>query len=64
MTSIVMGFFPANMERKLQILFAPLCQWSLDFDFDLGELIIFPCIPDPTVVQQELIKASCTGHQD
>ena len=37
MTSIAMGFFAANMERKLRLLFAPEYGWALDYDFDLGE---------------------------
>lgn len=44
MTSIAMGFFAANMERKLRLLFAPLNEWSLDYDFDLGEFILFPVV--------------------
>lgn len=42
MTSIAMGFFAANMERKLRLLFAPLLDWALDYDSDLSWLIIFP----------------------
>ena len=30
MTSIAMGFFAANMERKLRLLFAPEYGWALD----------------------------------
>jgi len=41
-TSIAMGFFAANMERKLRLLFAPLEDWALDFDSDLSWLVIFP----------------------
>ena len=53
MTSIAMGFFVANMERKLRLLFAPLNAWALDYDFDLGEIILFPVIDvDEMVVIQ------------
>lgn len=48
--------FAANMERKLRILFAPECGWSLDYDFDLGELVIFPRIPESIVIQEALHK--------
>lgn len=41
-TSIGIGFFAANMERKLRLLFAPFCDWALDYDFDLNCFIIFP----------------------
>ena len=51
MTSIAMGFFAANMERKLRLLFAPECGWALDYDFDLGELVIFPRFPDVPAIQ-------------
>ena len=51
MTSIAMGFFAANMERKLRLLFAPECGWALDYDFDLGELVIFPRFPDVSAIQ-------------
>ncbi len=51
MTSISMGFLAANMERKLRLHFAPEFGWALDYDFDLGELIIFPRIPDGVVIQ-------------
>lgn len=51
MTSIAMGFFAANMERKLRLLFAPLNEWSLDYDFDLGEIILFPVIDEIAVIQ-------------
>ena len=46
MTSIAMGFFAANLERKLRLLFAPDEQWSLDYDFDLGELILFDAVEE------------------
>lgn len=46
MTSISIGFLAANMERKLRLHFAPEFRWALDYDFDLGELIIFPRVPD------------------
>ena len=51
MTSIAMGFFAANMERKLRLLFAPEYGWALDYDFDLGELVIFPRFPDVPAIQ-------------
>lgn len=51
MTSIAMGFFAANMERKLRLLFAPLNEWSLNYDFDLGEIILFPVIDEIAVIQ-------------
>ena len=51
MTSISMGFFAANMERKLRLLFAPLNEWSLDYDFDLGEFILFPVVDEIAVIQ-------------
>jgi IS5 family transposase len=51
MTSIAMGFFAANMERKLRLLFAPECGWALDYDFGLGELVIFPRFPDVSAIQ-------------
>ena len=44
-------FFAANMERKLRLLFAPEYGWALDYDFDLGELVVFPRFPDITVIQ-------------
>ena len=43
--------FAANMERKLRLLFAPEYGWALDYDFDLGELVIFPRIPESIVIQ-------------
>jgi hypothetical protein len=46
MTSIAIGFFAANMERKLRLLFAPSENWVLDFDPDLFWLVIFPLYPD------------------
>lgn len=51
MTSIAMGFFAANIERKLRLLFAPLNEWSLDYDFDLGEFILFPVVDEIAVIQ-------------
>ena len=51
MTSIAMGFFAANMERKLRLLFTPEYGWALDYDFDLGELVIFPRFPDVPAIQ-------------
>lgn len=50
-TSISMGFFTANMERRLRLLFAPLCDWALDYDFDLDCLIIFPRNPEIQAIQ-------------
>ena len=41
MTSISMGFFAANMERKLRLLFAPEQDWALDYDFDLLTLVVY-----------------------
>ena len=51
MTSIAMGFFAANLERRLRLLFAPEYGWALDYDFDLGELVIFPRLPDVPAIQ-------------
>ena len=51
MTSIAMGFFAANMERKLRLLFVPECDWALDYDFDLGEIVIFPRIAEVSAIQ-------------
>jgi len=39
------------MERKLRLLFAPLNAWALDYDFDLGEIILFPVIDEMVVIQ-------------
>lgn len=50
-TPIAMGFFAANMERNLHLLFVPECFWSLDYDFDLGELVILPRISEVPVIQ-------------
>lgn len=50
-TTITMGFFTANMERKLRLLFAPLCDWALDYDFDLDCFIIFPRNPEIEAIQ-------------
>ena len=50
-TTITIGFFTANMERKLRLLFAPLSDWALDYDFDLDCFIIFPRNPDIEVIQ-------------
>ena len=41
MTSVSMGFFAANMERRLRILFAPEQEWALDYDFDWQTLVIY-----------------------
>ena len=51
MTSIAMGFFAANMERKLRLLFVPECDWALDYDFDLGQIVIFPRIAEVSAIQ-------------
>lgn len=51
MASIAMGFFAANMERRLRLLFAPEFEWALDYDFDLGEFIIFPRVQEIKVIQ-------------
>lgn len=51
MTSIAMGFFAANMERKLRLLFAPQIDWALDYDYDLLSLIIFPRNSESLVIQ-------------
>lgn len=51
MTSIAMAFFAANMERSLRLLFAPGYAWFLDYDFDLGELILFPWYHELPVIQ-------------
>lgn len=42
LTSISMGFFAANMERKLRLLFAPEFDWALDYDFDFNTLVVYP----------------------
>jgi len=49
--SISMGFFTANMKRRLRLLFAPLYDWALDFDFDLDCRILFPRNPEIEVIQ-------------
>lgn len=41
MTSISLGFFAANMERILRLLFAFEQDWALDYDFDLLSLVIY-----------------------
>ena len=46
-----MGFFTANMERRLRLLFAPEFDWALDYDFDLGEFIVFPRVQEITAIQ-------------
>lgn len=46
LTSIAIGFFVSNMERKLRLLFAPQTDWALDYDFDLLSLILFPRNPE------------------
>lgn len=51
MTSIAMAFFAANMERSLRLLFAPDVDWFLDYDFDLGDFILFSCCPELPVIQ-------------
>ena len=35
----------------MALLVPPECGWSLVYDFDLGELIIFPKFPDVSVIQ-------------
>ncbi|MPM11659.1 hypothetical protein SDC9_58009 [bioreactor metagenome] len=50
-TAISMGFSTANMERRLRLLFAPLNDWGLDFDFDLDCRILFPRNPEIEVIQ-------------
>jgi hypothetical protein len=41
MTSISMGFFSANMERKLRLLFAPDSNWAVKYDFFVGDIVLF-----------------------
>ena len=41
MTSIAMGFFSANMERKLRLHFAPDSDWAVDYDPVIGDIILF-----------------------
>ena len=41
MTSIAMGFFSANMERKLRLLFAPDSNWAVKYDFLIGDIVLF-----------------------
>ena len=41
MTSISMGFFTANMERKLRLLFAPDSNWAVKYDFFIGDIVLF-----------------------
>lgn len=41
MTAISMGFFAANMERRLRLLFVPEQDWALDYDFDLLTLVAY-----------------------
>ena len=41
MTSIAMGFFSANMERKLRLLFAPHSDWAVKYDFLIGDIVLF-----------------------
>lgn len=50
-TSTSMGFFMANMERRLRPLFAPLYDWTLNFDFDLDCRILFPRNPEIEAIQ-------------
>lgn len=50
-TTIGIGLFVANMERKLRLLFAPLVDWALDYDFDLNCFIIFPRNPEIEAIQ-------------
>jgi hypothetical protein len=51
MSTIAMGFFAANMERKLRLLFAPLFDWVIDYDPDLLSLVIFPRFLNCEVIQ-------------
>lgn len=41
MASIAMGFFSANMERKLRLLFAPDSNWAVKYDSFIGDIILF-----------------------
>lgn len=41
MSSIAMGFFSANMERKLRLLFAPDSNWAVKYDFFIGDIVLF-----------------------
>lgn len=41
MTSISVGFFTANMERKLRLLFAPDSNWAVQYDFFIGDIVLF-----------------------
>mgnify|MGYP002623833752 CR=1 FL=1 len=41
MTSISMGFFTANMERKLRLLFAPNSDWAVKYDPVIGDVVLF-----------------------
>ena len=40
MSSISMGFFVANMERKMRLMFCPDFFWSLDYDFTTKTLVL------------------------
>jgi IS5 family transposase len=51
MSTIAMGFFVANMERKLRLIFAPLFDWAIDYDPDLLSLVIFPRFLNCEVIQ-------------
>lgn len=44
MTSIAMGFFSANMGRKLHLLFAPDSDWAVKYDFFIGDTILIPTL--------------------
>ena len=46
-----MHITPKTLTGKLRLLFAPECGWALDYDFDLGELVIFPRFPDVSAIQ-------------
>ena len=39
-TSVAMGFFVANMERKLRLIFAPDSYCFVSYDFNLLRLVI------------------------
>jgi IS5 family transposase len=42
LSSIAMGFFVANMERRLRLIFVPDGHWVVDYDFDVCSLVILP----------------------
>ena len=63
MTSIAMSFFVANMERKLRLLFAPLNAWALDYDFDLGEIILFPVIDETLLAEYRAARSQSQEYE-